>query len=83
MQLLPLLEREIFAGASKAFVGYSDNTSLLTLLTLTCGIVTFHGPMIEASPRTRPGRAYDRDTFERCLSRPATCRPRSPSRSSK
>src|SRR5688572_11977023 len=47
VQLLPLLKPSEFAEPSKAFIAYSDNTSLLTWLTLTCGIVTFHGPMIE------------------------------------
>ena len=68
VQLLPLLDREVFQRDPKAFIGYSDNTSLLTFLTLTCGIVTFHGPMIERRLSRGPS-AYDRDTFERCLSR--------------
>jgi muramoyltetrapeptide carboxypeptidase len=70
VQLLPLLKPADFADASKAFIGYSDNTSLLAWLTLTCGIVTFHGPMIEARLARGPA-GYDRDTFERCLARPA------------
>jgi muramoyltetrapeptide carboxypeptidase len=37
-------------------------------MTLSCGIVTFHGPMIEG--RFAKGEAgYDRDTFTRCLCR--------------
>ena len=70
VQLLPLLEPSDFADSSKAFVAYSDNTTLLTWLTLTCDIVTFHGPMIEGRLARGPA-GYDRDTFERCLSRPA------------
>ena len=35
------------ARHAKAFIGYSDNTSILSWLTLQCGIVSFHGPMIE------------------------------------
>jgi muramoyltetrapeptide carboxypeptidase len=43
--LLPLLDFETLKVAPKAFVGYSDNTSLL--LALDCaGIVSFHGPMV-------------------------------------
>jgi muramoyltetrapeptide carboxypeptidase len=43
--LLPLLDFEALRMAPKAFVGYSDNTSLL--LALDCaGIVSFHGPMV-------------------------------------
>ncbi len=34
VQLLPLLDRAAFRGTPKAFIGYSDNTSLLTWLTL-------------------------------------------------
>lgn len=68
VQLLPLLNRSDFAGPPKVFIGYSDNTSLLSWLTLTCGIVTFHGPMIDR--RLSRGEAgYDRDTLLRCVSR--------------
>lgn len=70
VQLLPLLDRSDFDGPVKAFIGYSDNTSLLTWLTLACGMVTFHGPMIEGR-LARGDAGYDRDTFLRCLTRPA------------
>jgi muramoyltetrapeptide carboxypeptidase len=69
VQLLPLLDPARFGGQPKAFIGYSDNTSILTWLTLQRGIVSFHGPMIEG--RLAKGDAgYDRDTFDRCLCRP-------------
>jgi muramoyltetrapeptide carboxypeptidase len=62
VQILPLLDRATIAQAAKAFIGYSDNTSLLTWLTLQTDIVTFHGPMIEG--RFARGEAgYDRDSF--------------------
>ena len=68
VQLLPLLDPAM-AGRPKPFIGYSDNTSILSWLTLTCGVVSFHGPMIEG--RFARGEAgYDRDTFTRCLCRP-------------
>ena len=70
VQLLPLLQRKDFDGPVKPFIGYSDTTSLLSWLTLSCGIVTFHGPMIDGRLSRGPV-AYDRDTFHRCLSRPA------------
>ncbi len=70
VQLLPLLQASDFDGPAKAFIGYSDNTSLMSWLTLTCGVVTFHGPMIEGRFARGPS-AYDRDTFLRCLTRPA------------
>ena len=68
VQLLPRLDPAAFA-TPKAFIGYSDNTSLLVWLTLRCGFVTFHGPMIERRLARGPS-AYDRDTFQRCLCRP-------------
>ena len=66
VQLLPLLNAGPLLGPAKAFIGYSDNTSVLTWLTLQRGIVAFHGPMIEG--RIAKGAAgYDRDSFCRCL----------------
>ena len=68
VQLLPLLDPRVLAGATKAFIGYSDNTSLMTWLLQACGVVAFHGPMVEG--RFAKGAAgYDADTFERCLCR--------------
>ena len=68
VQLLPILNRAPLAGSAKAFIGYSDNTSLLTWLTLQRGIVAFHGPMVEG--RLAKGETgYDRDSFRRCLCR--------------
>jgi muramoyltetrapeptide carboxypeptidase len=68
VQLLPILNRAPLGGVAKAFIGYSDNTSLLTWLTLQRGIVSFHGPMVEG--RLAKGEAgYDRDSFIRCLCR--------------
>jgi muramoyltetrapeptide carboxypeptidase len=66
VQILPLLDAATVARTPKAFIGYSDNTSILSWLTLQCEIVSFHGPMIEG--RFARGQAgYDRDSFERCL----------------
>ena len=45
------------------------DTSLLTWLTLTGKIVSFHGPMLEGRLARGP-EFYDRDTFMRCLCRP-------------
>ena len=70
VHLLPLLDSGEFAEGAKPFIAYSDNTSLLTWLTLTCGIVTFHGPMIDRRFARGPA-GYDRDTFLRCVMRPA------------
>ena len=68
VQLLPLLDPADFSGPPKVFVGYSDNTSLMSWLTLTCGVVTFHGPMLDR--RLSRGEAgYDRDTLLRSIAR--------------
>ena len=65
-QLLPLLDAADFARTPKAFIGYSDNTSVLLWLTQRAGIVAFHGPMLEG--RIAAGETgYDRDTFTRVL----------------
>ena len=66
VQMLPLLDREAVARQPKAFIGYSDNTSILSWLTLQCGMVSFHGPMLEGR-LARGADGYDRDTFARCL----------------
>jgi len=68
VQLLPLLDAGAIERHDKAFIGYSDNTSILIWLTLQRGLVSFHGPMIER--RLARGEAgYDRDTFVRALCR--------------
>ena len=62
VHLLPFLEKEDLRQSPKAFIGYSDLTTVLTYLTGRCGIVSFHGPMLDR----RLGRgvdAYDRDSF--------------------
>jgi muramoyltetrapeptide carboxypeptidase len=69
VHLLPFLEKEDLRRTPKAFVGYSDLTTLLTYLTTQCGIVSFHGPMLDR----RLGRGsdgYDRDSFVRALTQP-------------
>ena len=55
-QVLPLLDRDMAVRAAKPFVGYSDLTAVLTFLTMTCGVVAFHGPMLVG----RLGRGADR-----------------------
>jgi muramoyltetrapeptide carboxypeptidase len=66
VQMLPFLHTAEIQRTPKAFIGYSDNTSLLTWITGQCGVVSYHGPMLEG--RLARGEAgYDRDTFERVL----------------
>ena len=68
VHLLPLLDAATIARTPKAFVGFSDNTSLLVWLTQACGLVAFHGPMLEGR-LAKGGDGYDRDTFVRALCR--------------
>jgi muramoyltetrapeptide carboxypeptidase len=68
VQLLPLLDRSEARRARKAFVGYSDLTSLLMFLTLGCDLVAFHGPML-AGRLGRGEARYDRATFLNALCR--------------
>ncbi len=65
-QLLPLLDRTETIRTPKVFIGYSDLTAILMFLTLQCGIVSFHGPML-AGRLGRGEEGYDRSTFERVL----------------
>ena len=68
VHILPLLLADELRRAPKAFIGYSDNTSLLTWLTCGCHIVGFHGPMLEK--RLANGvEAYDRESFLGSLTR--------------
>jgi muramoyltetrapeptide carboxypeptidase len=65
-QLLPLLNREEIRRARKPFIGYSDLTAILTFLTIECGVVAFHGPMLDR--RLSKGEAgYDVESFSRAL----------------
>jgi muramoyltetrapeptide carboxypeptidase len=68
VHLLPLLAEEEIRDTPKIFVGYSDNTSLLVWLTLYCGLVSFHGPMVEGRFARGPD-GYDLDTFMRVAGR--------------
>ena len=68
VHLLPHLEQHDLRETPKAFIGYSDLTTILSYLTTACHIASFHGPMLDR----RLGRgidAYDRDTFMRALTR--------------
>jgi muramoyltetrapeptide carboxypeptidase len=64
--LLPLLDRTEIRRTRKAFIGYSDITSLLAFVSLGCGLTAFHGPT--AAGRLGKGdSAYDRDSFLKAL----------------
>ncbi len=47
-ELLPLLDRDLIRANTKAFIGYSDQTSLHVWLRNEAGLITFHGPMLAA-----------------------------------
>lgn len=70
VQLLPHLETAVIRRSPKAFIGYSDNTSLLAWLTGQCGVVSFHGPML-GGRLAKGTTAYDLDTFTRVLTQAA------------
>jgi muramoyltetrapeptide carboxypeptidase len=70
VHLLPMLDAAQIRRTPKPFIGYSDNTSILAWLTTRCGIVSFHGPMLEGR-LARGESGYDRDTFTRVLAREA------------
>ena len=66
VHVLPLLNADEVRQARKAFLGYSDLTSLLVYLTTRCELVSFHGPML-ASNFGRGQEGYDRASLVRCL----------------
>jgi muramoyltetrapeptide carboxypeptidase len=68
VQVLPLLDPADARRARKPFVGYSDLTAVLTFLTMHCGMVAFHGPMLDGRLGRGPA-GYDRDSFEKALCR--------------
>jgi len=57
VRILPLLDYETIADNPKVFIGFSDITVLLNVLTNRCGLATFHGPVVtslaDASGETR------------------------------
>jgi muramoyltetrapeptide carboxypeptidase len=65
VQTLPLLDPGDARRASKVFVGYSDVTSVLTFLTMNCGMVAFHGPMLDG--RLGGELGYDEPSFMKAL----------------
>jgi muramoyltetrapeptide carboxypeptidase len=47
VHMLPLLDASALTREPKLFIGYSDNTSLLSWLTCGCAITALHGPMLD------------------------------------
>ncbi len=47
-ELLPHLNKELIRGNPKAFIGYSDHTSIHSWLQNEAGLASFYGPMVAA-----------------------------------
>ena len=62
VQMLPLLAAWKPQQTPKLFIGYSDNTSLLSWLTCQCGMTALHGPMLERR-LARGEQGYHRASF--------------------
>jgi muramoyltetrapeptide carboxypeptidase len=60
--VLPFLDRELIVRTPKLFIGYSDNTTLLSWLTCQCGLSGLHGPMLEGR-LSRGAAGYDESSF--------------------
>ncbi len=61
-QIVSSLDPGTIRATPKAFVGYSDLTTVLTWLVAHCGVVAFHGPTV-AGRLGRGPEAYDRTTL--------------------
>src|SRR5437763_12491217 len=68
-QVLPLLDRDEIRRTPKPLIGYSDLTALLTFLTIGCGVIAFHGPML-AGRLGRGAAGYDVQSFTKAVCRP-------------
>ncbi len=61
VQILPLLER-LNTATPKLFIGYSDNTSILSWLTCHLRVPGLHGPMLDRR-LSRGADGYDESSF--------------------
>ena len=66
VQLLPMLDGSRLRETPKLFIGYSDNTSLLSWLTCQCGITALYGPMVEGC-LARGAEGYDEMSLLRLM----------------
>jgi muramoyltetrapeptide carboxypeptidase len=67
-QVVPLLDVEEARRACKPFIGYSDLTIILNFLAIQCGVVAFHGPMLD-EVLSRGAARYDRSSFLNAVTR--------------
>ncbi len=67
-ELLPSLDAKLVRESRKAFIGFSDPTSVLVWLWEKCRMVGFHGPMAAADwAASNPGDGVDRYSWEAAL----------------
>jgi muramoyltetrapeptide carboxypeptidase len=64
-ELLPYLDAELIRANPKAFIGYSDHTSLHCWLQNEANLVTFYGPMVAADFARDEG--VDAASWEHCF----------------
>lgn len=62
VQVLPGLDMSLWQSRRTAFIGYSDVTSLHTVINQAAGLVSIHGPMLEGRLARGP-EAYDPPSF--------------------
>jgi muramoyltetrapeptide carboxypeptidase len=62
VEILPLLDGWTPQQHPKLFIGYSDNTSVLSWLTCQAGITALHGPMIDGR-LAKGAEGYDQASF--------------------
>ena len=62
VQILPLLDGWQPQHNPKLFIGYSDNTSVMSWLTCQMGIATVHGPMVDGR-LAKGAEGYDEPSF--------------------
>jgi muramoyltetrapeptide carboxypeptidase len=66
--VLPYIDWQHVADAGKAIIGYSDLTSLVNLVPMRCGLVSFHGPMVLSEWGEAEGAwPYTVDNFQRVV----------------
>jgi muramoyltetrapeptide carboxypeptidase len=69
-QVLPFLDSDEVRRARKPFIGYSDLTIVLNFMAIQCGLVSFHGPMLDEC-LSRGDAKYDRASFLNAVCRPS------------
>lgn len=62
VHVVPFLDRDVICATPKLFIGYSDNTSILSWLTCQCAITALHGPMLDRR-LSRGSAGYDEGSF--------------------